>query len=447
MRAPGPSLLELVGPLRRRLLGGEDRLGAILELHERFGPLVRLGIGKQDFYFVNEADAARHILVDNHHNYVKSRRYDVLRPVLGNGLITSDGELWRRQRKLVAPAFHGEHITSLAAMMVEIIEETLARWGALPGRVIDLPRELARMTLLIAARSFFGADLGARTETFADAMTVLFEDAERRISHLFTPPSWVPTPANRRAREALAELDGIVAELVRSRRGGGSKRDILSLLLGGRDERGEGMTDRQVRDEVMTILIAGHETTAGALNWTFYDLARHPDLARPVEEEVDVVLEGGPARFEHLARLPRLTAFLQESMRLHPSVWVVQRRALAADALCGYPIPADSTVILVIYALHRNRRHWADPERFDPGRFAPGAGAGRHRFAYLPFVAGPRGCVGEQMALQVAHLTLATVLRRHRLPLAPGHDLLPDPKLTLRPKPGLWVTLQPRAAA
>jgi cytochrome P450 len=438
--APGPAGLPVLGSLRPFQ---KDPLGFLLALQRDYGDVARFRMGPRLAHLVSRPEWVRHVLATNQENYGKSVLYRRLEPTLGKGLLTSDGAFWRRQRRLAEPAFHLEQVGGFAATMVEATAAMLARWEtyAASGQPFDVVPELSRLAMTIATRTLFGADVDAESSGVTRALTVVMRHAIGQILALWPVPDSWPTPGNLRARRALRVLDAVVYEMIAARRAAGEpSTDLLSMLVYARDpETGETMNDRQLRDEVMTLFLAGHETTADALAWTVYLLGQHPAAARRLEAEVDAVLDGRPPTLADVPRLSYTLMVFQEAMRLYPPGWVISRTPRQDDTIGGYHIPAGSTVIVSQYVLHRHPDYWDRPARFDPERFAD-----RGKPAYFPFAAGPRVCIGNNFALLEARLALAMVAQRYRLSLVPGQRVDPEPLVTLRPHPGVWVTLQPR---
>jgi cytochrome P450 len=387
----------------------------------------------------------RHVLQDNARNYHKSPLYDKVKVAVGDGLLTSEDGYWLRQRRMAQPAFHRERIAGLAAVMADAARETAEQWAARDGEPLDVSAEMMRLTQTIVLRTLLGADLGPFTGEVDRAWALVNEYIGERFWSLGLTDRW-PTPKNRRFWRALAVLDGAVYHIIdqrrRSRRESG---DLLSMRLFARDEEtGHTMTDQQLRDEVMTMLLAGHETTSLALAWTWYLLSQNPGPRQCLEDELDAVLGGRAPEYGDLARLSYARMAIEESMRLYPPAWGISRQAIAPDEIGGYQLPRGWLVFVVPFVLHRMPAHWDDAERFDPERFTPERVAARPKFAYLPFGAGPRQCIGSQFAMIEAHLVLATLAQRYRLSLASGPPVEPWPLITLRPRHGIRMQIERR---
>ena len=403
-----------------------------------------------NFVLVNEPDFIEHILVTNHQNYIKGQlTRQILQPALGNSLLISEGDFWRRQRRIMAPAFHHQHLAQAADVMVRRARQRVGRWRppCERGERLDIAREMMSLTMEIVAEALFSSEIANSIDELGRAVTTL-------IASLGTPnpldilgfPEWFPRWRSHRTRWALARLDKTIYDIITTRRGTHEvSGDLLSLLLSARDEAtGEGMTDTQLRDEVITFFAAGHETTALGLTWTLYLLSRHPDIECALHDEVDRVLASGQATFADLEALPYTRMVIQEAMRLFPPVFSLSRVALADDKVGKHSIRAGSVVAISPYVTHRNPRLWKEPLRFDPERFTPDRIKTRHRFAYLPFGGGPRICIGRGFAMAEACLVLATIARAYRLRMAPGHRVEAQGRITLRPRYGLPMTLERR---
>ncbi len=416
------------------------------------GDVARYRMANMAWYQVNHPDGVRRILQDNNRNYGKgSLTTRILRPLLGEGLFISEGATWLRQRRLMQPIFHRQRVAAFGELMTDSTLAMLDRWEspAGAGTPVDVSAEMARLTLDIATETLFSSHTGEEPEVIARAVTTLIGEISYRFEVPFYPPMRVPTRRNRRLRAALRTLDRAVYRIIgERRRGGGGGEDLLALLMDARDEEtGAAMNDKQLRDEVITLFVAGHETTANALSWTFYLLARHPEAERRLAEELDGALGPNGERWAptvaDLPRLPYARMVVDETMRLYPPVWITNRQALADDGILGHRIPAGAIVMVSPYVLHRHPDFWERPEEFDPDRFSPENSAGRPRYAYFPFGGGPRQCIGKSMAVVEAHLVLTTVMQRYRLRLAADQPVEPQPLATLRPRGGLPMTVEP----
>lgn len=446
---PGPSLMATPGVMRSLQ---RDPLAFLRSLTRRYGSIVRLRFGLWDVLVVSRPDDVKHVLQDRHTIYTKeSLDYRVLKRVLGEGLVTSDGELWLRQRRLMQPAFHKQSIAAFGALMVGLTREMLETWekAARDGRSVDVYLEMRRLSLDVVTRALFGVNVHDDARAVGQSFAVLSETLASSIYSplflLFLLPG-LPTPTNRRARAALRKLDGIVGTIIARRRAQSvwADDDLLSVLLQARDEETDGMMDdRQLRDEVMTVLLAGHETTAMALSWTWYLLDRHRDVADRIRAEIVGVLGDRDPTVDDLPQLGAASRAIEEAIRLYPPAWVITRVAKEEDEIGGYRVRRGTLVTLSPYLTHHAPEVWNDPERYDPERFTEERSEGRPRFAYFPFAGGPRQCIGSDFAMTEATLVLATILRRYRLELLPGRTVVPRASITLRPLGGLPMTVHP----
>lgn len=441
------------GPPGRLLVGHARDLQAraldfFVELARDYGDVARIRLLDRTGYVVSHPDGIRHVLQRQHTNYDRGiRAQRPLRRFLGNGLPLSDGDVWRRQRRLMQPAFHRERVSALAATMVGTAAGVLDGWSARgePGAILDVQHEMLHIGLRIAGETLFGLDLTDRR----NPMGATFETMVRELAayvFLPIPPLSVPTPRNRRIRATLRTLDALVTDTIEQRRRPGPDRaDLLSMLLAARDADGGPVADRQLRDEVVSVLFAGYETTANTLAWACHELSVHPEVQEDLRDEVDAVLPGGCPTIEDLTRLPRARAVIDEVLRLYPPTFALPRRAVAPDTICGYDIPAGAVVWTNIYAVHRDPAYWTRPEVFDPDRFAAGGADPGVRGAYFPFGAGPHLCIGNTFAMTEAHLLLSMIVQRYRLRPASTRPVRPVVELTVRPDGGLPMLVLPRS--
>ena len=432
-------------PALARWLGLAPRFDVMATLAK--GPLCWTRLLGKRIYFVNDAEYVKHILLDNVANYPKSVTYrNNLRPFLGDGLLISEGDFWKRQRRLAQPAFHLRRLKVLAAAMAEAATHMAQGWRH--GEVIDVMAAMNAVTMEIVAGTLFGADVSSDIGEVAEAMTGLQEVTGRvGLTAFFDLPEFIVRPRGRRFARAVATLDRIVNRIVAERRASGESRDdLLSMLLEARDEEtGEGMTDRQLRDELVTLFLAGHETTAISLAWTFHLLAQNPAAESKLHAEVDAVLgEHAAPTFEDLERLPYARMVAEEALRLYPPAYVFSRRAAGDDQLGPWRMPKGAHIVISPYALHRRPDYWPDPDAFRPERFAADAPAERPKHAYLPFGGGPRICIGNSFAMMEHAIVLAAAVRRWRLESIPGHEVRTEPRITLRPRGGLPMRVMRR---
>ena len=448
-RADRPSLAgtQVPGPRGPALLGvmadiWRDRLGMMTGVTEQYGDAVRFKLGPKSLYLLNHPDHAKHVLADNATNYHKGIGQAHAKKVLGDGLLTSEGELWKRQRKTLNPAFRRDRLSRFAGVVVEEASLLADRWRRKtrngPSVPVDVVQEMTTLTLAVLGQTLLNADLGAY-ESIGQSFEVVQDQAMFEMATLNLVPHTVPLPRHLRFRKARRELDRIVLDIVRQRtQSGDGSDDALSRLMADyAAEPDEKVRRRQLRDELVTILLAGHETTASTVSWTWYELHRHPEVGERMRAEAREVLGDGLPEYADLHRLPYTTMVIQETMRLHPPVWILPRRALEPDRVGGYDIPAGSDVLICPYTLHRHPEFWPDPERFDPERFATDQAATQHRYAYIPFGAGPRFCIGNNLGMMEAVFVAAIVAREFRLELQPGRQVVGEPLLSLRVKDGL----------
>ncbi len=399
-------------------------------------------------YLLAHPAAIEYVLHTNLKNYRKPDSFNhSVRLLAGNGILTSEGDFWRRQRRLVQPAFSRPAVAALGGLMVEGIARFVEEWEmAGRERTIDVLPELMRLGLRIASLTLLGTDISGEADAIGQAYRTTFEYVSLKMNgRLMFSPLWVPTPRNREFRRAKALLDRVALELVARRRAEPAKDDVLGRLLAAQDEEsGTGMTDEQLKDEAITLLTAGHETGGAAVAWALYLLSKRPDVQQQLHDEVRGCLGGRMPAVADLPRMPLATAVFEETMRLYPPAWGMPRETLADDDLCGYPVPARSTLMLSQLLVHRHPDFWPQPDRFDPGRFLSPAGAERPKFAYFPFGGGPRICVGNQMAMVEGPLVLAALVQRFHFTLVPNQQIVPDPTFTLRPKYGLQLVIRKR---
>jgi cytochrome P450 len=423
-----------------------DPLWFYTQAARRYGDVFRWDIGSLTFHLLSHPDHVKRVLLDRVENYPRSRFYNVVRLATGNGLVVSEGPHWRQQRRLVQPAFHRQRIAALDVLMTTAIGRMLDGWEghAASGAELNVGEEMMRLALRIVGEALFSRDVSAETAELGRAVTVAMQYVAYRIQHVLAAPLVVPTRRNRQFQRARTTVDRLVYQMIRERRAEPAGRDdLLGMLLAARDEQtGEQMSAQEVRDEAVTFLAAGHETTAVALTWTWYLISRHPEVERRLRAEIGQVLGG---RLPTSADLPRLRVCrmaIEESMRLYPPVWMMSRGVVADDAVDGYRIPAGSVVLVSQYVTHRHPEFWPNPEGFDPDRFSPEQSASRPRFAYIPFAGGPHSCIGSEFAMMEAVLAVAMTLQRFRLQLVPGHPVVPDPIFTLRPKHGVFAVVK-----
>ena len=425
---------------------GRDPLAFLSSLRNTYGDIARVPLGGETLYLFSHPDLVRDVLVTNHKNFHKGRGLERAKNLLGEGLLTSEGEYHLRQRRLAQPAFHRQRVSAYGATMSAYAAIRRERWRA--GTEIDVHQEMMALTLAIVGKTLFDADVEHEAAEIGAALTTTFESFNFGFFLPFGELlERLPFPATLRFKKARARLDATIYRLIEERRQAGLDRgDLLSMLLLAQDTEGDGtgMSDLQLRDEAMTIFLAGHETTANALTWTLYLLSQHPEVEQRIHAEIDAALGRRLPSADDLAVLPYTRMVLAESMRLYPPAWIVGRRAIGAFEANGYSIPARSIVLLCQYVMHRDERWFPEPDRFDPDRFLPVRQAERPKFSYFPFGGGPRVCIGEQFAWMEGVILLATIVQRWKLRLVPDHPVALQPIITLRPKHGMRMRVEPR---
>lgn len=443
----GPGLIEAFRRIRHLR---EDPLGTFERDQRRYGDVVSYHYGPlfPPLFLVSRPEHAQQVLQRNHRNYQRSAFYKLLEPVLGKGLVTNDGPSWMKQRRLMQPAFHRERLRGLTDAMIGEVADLVERWERLPdGAAIDLFAEMTTLTLAIAARTLFHADVRKHAPVIRRALPVALHEFDLRTSELVHVPDWVPTRRNRLFVQAVRELDDVVLDIIAERRRAPDAHpDLLGMLMAARDEdTGEGMDDKQLRDEVMTLLLAGHETTSNLLCWTWLLLTENPDALERLQAETDRVLGGRRPAWDDLGELTWTRQVLEESLRLYPPAWLVDRVAIGPDQFDDTTVPPGGIVMVNIWLTHHRPDVWPDPERFDPERFAPGAAEGRHRFAWYPFGGGPHLCIGNHFAMIEATLALAMMARGFRMTFVDRASIRRKASVTLRPADTMPMRLHRRA--
>lgn len=408
----------------------------------RYGDIVGIRVVNFSNIFVNHPDLIEEVLVTHPRRYIKGRVLRANRHVFGDGLLTSEGDFWLRQRRLVQPAFHRARIAAYAETMVEYTQRMLESWRA--GDERDVHQEMMRLTLQIVAKTLFDADVARDTQDVGKSLELLLELGADFRRTLFVP-HWVPTLTNLRIKREIAFIEGILYRIISERRASGRDTgDLLSMLLHAQDEDGSRMSDKQLRDETITLFLAGHETTASSLSWTWWLLAQNPAVEAKLHAELDEVLSGRTPSIDDLARLPYTANVITESLRLYPPAWGLARVVVENHELGGYPVKKGMGVAMAQWVVHRDTRWYDAPEEFRPERWEGDFAKRIPRFAYFPFGGGPRLCIGNNFALMEAALILATVAQKYRLHLVPNHPVVPLASITLRPRYGVRVTLESR---
>jgi cytochrome P450 len=434
----------------------QQALAEYLALRTQFGDVVRLPLMPYPLYLLSHPEAIQHVLRDNASNYRKGLFFQPIAALQGQGLLTSEGALWRRQRHLAQPAFRQQHLALFAPIMVEEALAVVESWqqAAHTGKPINVAAWMHRLTFRIIGRALLGIsppmldDVGRQLQEIGKQLLPSFA---ARTWHTWTLPAWIPTPRRQRFRRAVAAYNAVAQRLIAMRQfalqhGDAAPTDLLARLIAAGDATADAsLTEQQLRDEVITFIGAGVETSAQALSWTWYLLACHPEVAQRVRAELDVYLGGRPPTLEDLPHLSYCRMVLDEAMRLYPPAAVMPRQANANDEIGSYIVPRNAVVLMSQYVTHRHPDFWPQPERFWPERFTAEQAAGRHRFAYFPFGEGARQCIGKSFALLEMHLLLATLAQACTLQRVTERPVVPSLATTLQPRGGLWMTVQVRA--
>jgi cytochrome P450 len=439
--ARGPKGLPVLGHLGHL---ARDPLGFFTQCYREYGDVVALRLGTWPMLLISDPELIEYVLVKDHRNFVKNRFFwRQVTAVFGNGLLTSEGDFWHRQRRLAAPAFTGQRLARYGEVMVRQTQRMLAGWEI--GQERDLHADMMELTLRIAAETLFGSEVEADIDEIDHAVNALAEEIATRMARPFVIPDSVPIPGHIRYRRGLRRIEEVIAQMISKRRSQGEETaDLLSMLMQARDEHGQPMLDQQLRDEAITIFLAGHETTALALSWTWHLLTQHPDLEKILAADVSNTLGDGQATVEDLRRLRSAEQVVLEAMRLYPPAWLIGREALHDCEIGAYVVPAGTTIYMSPWVIHRSSSYFNEPEEFRPDRWRGDLATQLPRFAYFPFGGGPRVCIGNRFAMMEAVLVLVTMVQQFRIEGATGHPVRPLPSITLRPKGGVWVWPFPR---
>jgi cytochrome P450 len=424
-----------------------DPLGFLTRCAREYGDVVELRFANFPIFVLSHPRLIEEVLVTKNRSFQKGRGLARTRELLGNGLLTSEGDFWRRQRRLAQPAFHHERIRHYGEIMQRRTAQMLDRW--VDGQSLDAHEAMMDLTMQIVAEALFSADVSGNASVVSQAMTVVLENFSRR-NRQFLLPEWLPTPTRRRTLKAVEQLDGVVYGFIRARRAGQTGAgggDLLDMLLAARDETGAGMTDKQLRDEVMTLFLAGHETTANALSWAWMLLAQNPETEARLHAELDRVLTGRTPTVADLPQLPYTEWVVTEAMRLYPPAWVIGRQANEDVEIGGVKMPKDAGVLMSQWAVQRDPRFFTESGSFSPQRWEGDFARQIPAFAYFPFGGGPRLCIGRPFALQEGALVLAMVAQRYQLKLSSAQPIIPRPSITLRPGGSVQVLIHARNAA
>ncbi|MBR8836941.1 MAG: cytochrome P450 [Stigonema ocellatum SAG 48.90 = DSM 106950] len=438
---PGPSAYIAFSKSYR-----DDRLGSYGQAWKTYGDLIHFKVlPGLDLYLAVHPEAVGHILNSHGQAYKKAvRASKPLSLLLGEGIVISEGETWRRQRRLMQPAFHQQSLWNVASVMTRFAQKRVEMWESYPnGSVINLVEQMQQLTLEIVGEALFSADMGENVDSFTHTFRRTTKFIDDQINTLFKFPLWVPTPQNRQFIQNRHTLNRIAMNLIRGRRQQQSTpHDLLAMIMGAQDaDTGSRMSDQELLDEVMTLLVAGHETVSVTLAWAFHLLLKHPEVLSKLQHEIEIVLNDRPPNPDDYIRLPYTRMIIEETLRLFPPAWALPRETMIEDEIQGYQIPKKALVLVPAYFTHRHPEFWENPEEFNPERFTQAETSKRHKFAYYPFGGGPRICIGNQFALMEATLVLSTLAQRFHLEPASDKPVSIDPTFTLRPKNDLPMRL------
>jgi cytochrome P450 len=410
--------------------------------------MVQIRIAGRNIYLLFRPEEIKYVLQENNKNYTKSDAYLGVQLFLGNGLLNSEGDFWRRQRKLAQPAFHKQRLALLVERMNRATLDMLQRWEAhMTAQPLNISQETMQLTLEIVSEALFSSDVKKYIQSISSALNIIIDYAYKSISSYIKIPLKYPTPSNVKFKKAVNQIDSVVYEMINRRKHAqvGDHLDLLGMLMEAQDEEtGEKMNSKQLRDEVTTIFMAGHETTANALAWAFYLIAQYPKVAKKMRIEVIQVLgKDGLPTYENVRELKYILQVIHETLRLYPPAWVVGRKTIESDLIDKYPLPANSAILISPYAVHRNPAYWENPNEFNPDNFLPEQEKKRPTYAYFPFGGGPRLCIGNNFALMEMQIILALAVRQFDFHLVSEQEILPEPTITLRPKTELKLKIAP----
>lgn len=440
--APGPRGLARNIRNLKRLQTNAHAL--FLSCQREYGDLVRLPLGPYITHLALHPDHVQHVLVNNHENYRRGKMYENFKMFFGNGILTSDGEIWRKHRRIVQPLFHKAVIEGMFSTFVSCTEAALERLGRYQrsGECFDVVPQMMALTLDALGRAMFSRSLLPAASRIGPAVQVSVRAMIVTGAPEEMAPLWFPIPYTARIRRAQRVLRSVIDDVISHHRDSAEQmHDLVSLLLAYQDEAGNGLAQQQIRDELMTIFMAGHETTGSAMAWTLYNVGKHPEVCLKLEAELSRVLNGRAPTLEDLPKLTYTRMVVEESLRLYPPIWLFPRDAVEDDEIAGYHIPKGSSVFLIPFVTHRHPEFWENPDAFDPERFAPENAARRPRFAYLPFGGGQRLCIGQRMALMQIQIAVAMIAQRFRIHPLPGASLRCATVISLRPVDGIPITL------
>lgn len=443
---PGPHGYPIIGNLPQML---QNPLKFLINATYEYGEVVKLGaMGPQQLYLVSHPDHVKYILHENNCNYTKGKNFQIIKQIIGEGLAVKEGTSWKRERRLMQPTFHRQRVEELVTLMNQSIAQMLQNWDSIAeGKSLDIFAQMMNLTQTILLKSLLSIDSKEQIDQMNQVWDNAYEYLSSQLWAVFKLPLWVPTPKNRRFVQAMAQLDDIVYRIIRERRSSDdTPNDLLSMLMNAYDsESDSGLTDEELRDEIMTIFTGGFETSAAVLGWTWYLVSQHPEVEQKLHSEIKAVLGERTPTLEDLTNLKYTKMVLSESMRLYPGAWVFTRTNLQTDEIGGYKIPSNSLIMISPYVTHRLSAFWENPEEFNPERFTREQIAARPRYAYYPFGAGQRQCIGEIFAMTEMQLVIAMVAQKYRLHLVPEHPVEEEPMFTLRPRYGIQMTLDARS--
>ena len=420
-----------------------DPLGFLTSVTAEFPGIVTYRFANRHVIYLSDPKLIKHVMQTNNKNYRKGLQYEPLKLVLGNGLLTSEGNFWLRQRRIAAPVFHRKYISSFADQMVLSTQNLISSWEKDNGKVIDIYPQMMQLTLDIVGLTLLSTNVKDKASSVGPALGVLMGFAINRIRAIVKVPLWFPRPSNIRFRKKKKIIDDIVVNIIKKRRTTPSDHlDLLDMLMKAKDEEtGEQMTDEQLKDEVMTIFIAGHETTASALTFAWLLLSKHPEKQQKFHEELDRVLGGKTPQMEHVPQLEYTLQIINEAMRLYPPAWIVARRGINEDVIGEYKTAKGANILICPFAVHRDPKLWEQADEFIPERFEKEKMKDIDKFAYFPFGGGPRMCVGNNFALMEMQLAMAVIGQKYTIEEDATHQVKLDPLVTLRPKSGVRVKL------
>lgn len=428
----------LLGNLREM---NKDVLGMVNKLRPELGDIFYVNVFIIKLLIITKPDYIRYVLQENNKNYIKSFGYEVLKIFLGNGLLTSEGEFWRKQRRLAQPAFHREKLTEITKQMSHYSAQLADKLQVAKdeGKEIEITEWMNAVTLEIVAGALFSSDVSNDIDTVRKSITIANEFGINRIKQPIKLPVWFPEPSMIKFKNASRNLDKVIYRFIESRRKEKEKpNDLLTMLMEAVDEEtGERMSDLQLRDECMTIFLAGHETTSLALSWFWMLMEEHPEEEKKLHEELKNVLNGRVPEFSDIPKLKYTKQLIEEAMRLYPPVWTVGRRPLQDDFIDGYPVKAGQNILMMVYHVHRHPDYWDEPEKFKPERFSDENAKNIKKFAYFPFGGGPRLCIGNSFAMMEMQIIIATLAQRFKFRRTEKSEIIKDPLITMRPKNGI----------